>query len=218
MEHPTKDLKLFPNLAELVPAETMLDKLPSLDEVNGWSGTGYDTRRDDAVYDVGVLDLEGALVFGDLSGVGTGADGTTSQMNQFICESVEQSSDEWRTCPDAKVQEDTHEMTVKMADPEHRDTYESKEMSNKPVTSDRKKHDDLEPKPGEELVDLLGGGTRAGAALMAKQSRKHKSKPDGDAAKDERSVTDIQRSLDGTTASAAAYKKKHDGNDGPDRP
>lgn len=38
------------------------------------------------------------------------------------------------------------------------------------------------------------------------------------AAKDERSVTDIQRGLDGTTASAAAYKKKHDGNDGPDRP
>ena len=128
------------------------------------------------------------------------------------------SSEEQQTCPEVKFQEDTHEMTVKMADPEHRDTYELKEMSNKPVTSDRKKHDDLEPKPGEELVDLLGGGTRAGAALMAKQSRKHKSKPDGDAAKDERSVTDIQRSLDGTTASAAAYKKKHDGNDGPDRP
>lgn len=54
--------------------------------------------------------------------------------------------------------------------------------------------------------------------VKAKQAQRHKSKPDGDAAKDERSVTDIQRSLDGTTASAAAYKKKHDGNDGPDRP
>lgn len=61
-DHPSKDLKLFPNLAYLVPKDVDLDKLPSLEEINGRLGDhGLGTRRLPDISGIGLSDTDRIL-------------------------------------------------------------------------------------------------------------------------------------------------------------
>ena len=62
-DHPSKDLKLFPNLAYLVPEGVDLDKLPSLEEINRRLGDyGPGTRRMPDISGVDLSDTDPILV------------------------------------------------------------------------------------------------------------------------------------------------------------